>query len=196
MIDEQELSHSLAGLLEATHTQRPTQPLLDQLRRVVAAADDVLGVDGVGVLLLDDRDAVRSVASSGPRGRALEMAQQELGVGPGVDTVRHGRTVVVTDLARGAYAALAERLFETPVRAVVSAPIRVRDRVVGNLNVLRAEPGEWSAGQVRAAEAFAELIGVLLRMSSAGGPPAASALVGSDDAARLPFPGRAEGSNP
>src|SRR5689334_8403785 len=115
------------------------------LTAVIGAAEEILGADCVGVLLIDEDDRLRSVASSGPAAAALERAQQDLGVGPGIDTIRRSETVAVNDLlADGYYGLPAHVVSELGVRAVVSAPLWVNGAVAGNLNVMRFAAHEWS----------------------------------------------------
>lgn len=54
------------------------------------------------------------------------------------------------------------------MRAVVSAAVRARGDVVGNLNAICREPRSWSGAQVRAVEAYASPVGVLLRLGVRG----------------------------
>jgi GAF domain-containing protein len=140
-----------------------------QLAQVVAAANDILDVDGVGVLLLDESGRLRAVAASGPAAAAAEVAQQHLGAGPGIDAVIARRTVVSNDLcADDRYAALPEVLGDGVVRGMISAPIRVATQVVGNLNAVARTPRPWSGAEVRAVEAFAAVISTILELSATG----------------------------
>ncbi len=141
---------------------------MPRLRQVVTAASDLLAADGVGVLLLDDDNAVRTVAATDLAAEALEQAQQQLSVGPGIDAMRSQRTVAVADLAtHDAYRSVWQRLASDGVRAVLSAPIWVSGEVVGNLNAVRAAPHTWSDAQISGSEAFAGVIGRLLELSAA-----------------------------
>ena len=140
--------------------------IVNGLSAVIGAAEQILGVDCVGVLLIDEDGHLRSVASTGPAAAALERAQQQLGVGPGVDTVRTSETVAVNDLlADRYYALLAREVGELGVRAVVSAPVWVNGAVAGNLNVMRFGTYEWSTDEISAAEAYADVIASLLQVS-------------------------------
>jgi GAF domain-containing protein len=140
-----------------------------RLANVVRAADELLDVDGVGVLLLDEHDVLRSVAATGPAAAQLEAVQLDLGVGPGLDVMAGTGTLAIDDLPRHpGYGALAQRLGGSGVCAVVSVPIRVQDELVGNLNVVKGAPRRWSAAEISAVEAFARVIAVVLEASSAG----------------------------
>jgi GAF domain-containing protein len=108
----------------------------------------------------------------------LERGQQLLGIGPAIDTHRTGRSVTVDDLTRNTdYAPLSHLLHGSPdepaalpggagVRAVLSAPITIRGEVIGTLNGIRARPTPWTAQDIRAAQAYAGILGVLLRLGA------------------------------
>lgn len=68
------------------------------------------------------------------------------------------------DLDEGPSAPAGERV--PAVRAVLSVPVRVREQVVGTLNALRAQTTRWTTTDVRAVEAYAGIVGVLLRLGS------------------------------
>jgi GAF domain-containing protein len=174
-VDEQALAHSIDTLSGALHAVDgpPVLSLVGHLAEVVAAAIDLLGVDAVGVLLLDEAGTLRAVASSHATAEALELAQQRLGIGPGHDTLARNDSVLVSDLtAVPAYAPLLAELEllgevgSLAVRAVLSAPIRIDAEVVGNLNLMRLDVHHWSAAETRAAEAYAEVVGRLLQMGA------------------------------
>ena len=158
--DEQAIAHPPWGL--AGPVGGPAQMLAHQLGTVVSAAAGLLGVDCVGVLLLDESDRVRTVAFTGPAAEALETAQERLQVGPGIDVQSLRRVVAVPDLAENpSYRLLWRQVAEAGVRGVLSAPVWVGHQVVGNLNAVTARVHEWSDAEQRAGEAYASLVGQL-----------------------------------
>jgi GAF domain-containing protein len=160
----------LAGL--DTVSDGSLAPVSGALRTVIDVSEQVLGADCVGVLLMDEQDRLRAVASSGPVAAALEQAQQQLGVGPGVDTIRTAATVVVADLlAHDSYRALTDQVGDLGVRAIVSAPIWVNGAVAGNLNVMRYGVHDWTAADVAAAETYADVVATLLQLTTGAGRP-------------------------
>ncbi|MEV4349967.1 GAF domain-containing protein [Actinoplanes sp. NPDC049596] len=167
-VDQRALATSLETL-GAAGLDGDRRPLAERLDEVMTAARDMIHVDGVGLMLLDDAGALRLAGASTPAGMALERAQLRLNCGPGIDCVRENETVAVADLAAADdYAPVWADLErgEEPVRAVLSVPVQVAGSVVGTLNVLRTEPQAWDFDSVRAAEAYAELISVLLRLGA------------------------------
>jgi hypothetical protein len=177
-VDAGALASSLQKLLSTLDVSptAPRQELGQRLGEVLSAASEVLGVASVGLMLLDDADALRVVGVSDPVVAALETAQQRLGVGPAIDSLRTGRTVAVDDLAESRPHRELWRWLQdgapTPdagvARGVLSAVVRVRGEVVGTLNAVQTDPQRWSPEQARAVQAYADIIGVLLRLGRAG----------------------------
>jgi GAF domain-containing protein len=175
-VDEAAFTASLITLLARVDLPPSTdqQQLLGRLDEVLRATTLVLGVDSVGLMLLDDSDALRVVGTTDDAAAALEVAQLELRIGPAIDCLRTGRCVSVDDLATGAdYPAVWNWLTSHPrppasdVRSVLSVPVPVRGETVGTLNALHHAPQSWDTAQVRAVEAYAGLIGILLRLGAA-----------------------------
>jgi len=165
-VDDGALGRSLCDLSDRLDIDAPVEPLGLRLAAVVSAATELLHVDSVGLVLLDDVDRVRSVASTGRAAEVLEKAQERITVGPGIDALT-GEMVAVADLAAvPRYGALWREVAGQGVRAVLSAPIRVGEDVVGNLNALVRSPHTWSAAQRRSAEAFAGIVGELLGLAA------------------------------
>jgi GAF domain-containing protein len=158
---ERAMAHPLWGLKGSV--DGPAQVLAHQLDTVVSAAAELLGVDCVGVLLLDESDRVRAVAFTGPAAEALETAQERLQLGPGVDVQSLRRVVAVPDLAENpSYRPLWREVAEAGVRGVLSAPVWVGHQVVGNLNAVTARAHDWTDAERRAGEACASLVAQLL----------------------------------
>jgi GAF domain-containing protein len=161
-IDEQALARSLRELTGSA-TGGAMHTLSHQLGVVVGAAAELLGVDCVGVLLLDEADRVRTVAVTGRAAAALESAQERLQIGPGVDVQGFRQVVSVPDLAEHPrYRALWHEVADSGVRGVMSVPVWVRQEVVGNLNAVTEQVHAWSDAERRAGEAYAALVGQLL----------------------------------
>ena len=167
-LDDDVLARSLRELGDRLDGTR-IEPLGSRLGTVVAAVADLLGVESVGLLLLDDADRIRSVASTGPAAQVLELAHEKVVVGPGVDAL-NGEMMAVTDLAaEPRYAVLWREVSGHGVRAVLAAPIRLGELVVGNLNAVLPEPHAWTSTERRSAAAFAGIVGELLGLAARAG---------------------------
>ena len=164
--------NELAGLQPLLAIASRTEPLADgelitRIEQVLTAAVQVLGVDSVGLMLLDDQDRARRVGTTDEVSALLETGQIESGEGPGIDSLRTGETVATEDLSEpGRYPQLWRRLAGSGVRAVLSSPIRLDHAVIGNLNATLGRRHNWTAAQRRANQAYADVIGLALRASA------------------------------
>jgi GAF domain-containing protein len=168
-LDDVAFERALGPLLELVgrSTRVSHTDLLARLEEVVDAATVVLRVHSVGLILLDEDDRLRVAAATDDSAAALEAAQARHGVGPGIDCMRSGTNIAVADLwAADGYASLRPELGGTAMRAVLSSPIRVDGSVAGNFNALHPEPHEWTAAQIRANAAYADVVGLALRSSA------------------------------
>jgi hypothetical protein len=165
-VDARAFADSMQTMLETFN--RPglvsEEFLADQLGGVVEASVVVLGVDSVGLMVVDASNRPRVVGVVDDLARALERAQVELGLGPGIDTLNADRTVAVADLSDAPrYARLWAHVETSGVRAILSSPVRVGSVAVGNLNSMVRRPHAWTAQEIRANDAYASIVGVLLR---------------------------------
>ena len=155
----------MAGLTPARSLGAQAPP--DGLAKLAREAEQVLAVRCVGVLLLDDFGHLRAAAASGPLATALELAQIDTGVGPGIDTMNDRGAVTCNDLAEvERYRPLADQVAHSGVRAVLSAPIWIDGQLAGNLNALLDRAHPWTAAEASAAQAFADVVGALLTTNS------------------------------
>ena len=169
-VDLVAVQHSVEALMAGIGPAGPgfsVRPLSAGLAELISAATQILGVDRIGVMLLDEHDHLRSVAGSDSPAAAIEDLQERTGIGPGVDTVRNGETVTVADLLDDErYPQLAELLETSTVRAVVSAPIRANGVIAGNFNAVRSLPHGWLLAEIAAIEKYAQVVGALLALNA------------------------------
>jgi GAF domain-containing protein len=163
----QPVSEGLEALSTSSAVPEPDESAsVQRLGVVVASAVELLGVDAIGVMLLDEDDVLRSVGSTDQSAAILEEVQAELDSGRGVDCTRRGESVAVFDLADDpAYADLWARVQHTGIRAVLSAAVRVRGIVVGNLNAVMHQPHHWTPEEILACEAYAKVVAVTLDLA-------------------------------
>ena len=131
----------------------------------------LLAAQAAGILLLDARGRLRTVASSNEESGWAELLQLQTDEGPCIDSIHSGEPVTVTDLdaatARwpGFAAALGERT--TPdgqrFRSVHALPLRLRGQAVGALNLFHTRPGPLPEADLHLGQALADIatIGIL-----------------------------------
>src|SRR3954451_22413593 len=115
-IDSGALQTALDKLAEVA----PEHDLEASLQGVADAVVGLFSVTGTGLMFIDDSDALRYVVSSDEAGRVLEVAQEERGVGPGVDCLVLDTPIATGDIAADArWPGLADRVVPAGVRAVL-----------------------------------------------------------------------------
>ena len=139
--------------------------VVDFLHQVSIRCAQVLGVSAAGVLLADQRGALRVVAASTEQTRLLELLQLHTDQGPCPECFHTGRPVAVADLSAATsrwprFAAAARHAGFVSVHAL---PMRLRADVIGALNLFGAVPGALDEDTVRLGQALADVatIGLL-----------------------------------
>jgi transcriptional regulator with GAF, ATPase, and Fis domain len=139
--------------------------VVDFLSQVTVRCADVLGVSAAGVLLTDQRGALRVVAASSEESRLLELLQIQIDEGPCPECFHTGRTIVVADLSAeiGRWPRFAAEAVRRGFVAVHALPMRLRAEVIGALNLFSTRPGLLDDETIRFAQALADVatIGLL-----------------------------------
>jgi GAF domain-containing protein len=161
LMDGQLLSETF---VELTDTMVADFDVIDFLQVLTDRSAQLLDVSAAGLLLADQRGELRVVAASSEAARLLEQLQVQLGQGPCLDCFRSGRAVTATDLGTdGRWPQFAEAAAEAGLGAVQALPMRLREQVIGALNLFRAAPGDFDPVNVRVGQALADVatIGLL-----------------------------------
>ncbi|MGW6413005.1 ANTAR domain-containing protein [Streptomyces vinaceus] len=122
---------------------------------VIAAATEILGVDGLAVSLLAEGDAIELMWCTDEDTRRFEDLQFTLGEGPGPDTVRSGVMVWAPDLTCVRPDHWPAMALEAEFRAVFCFPMGVGAIRVGVLTALRRTPGSLTSSETDDALALA-----------------------------------------
>ena len=127
--------------VELTDTMVDDFDIIDFLHVLTSRSVELLDVSAAGLLLADPRGELRVVAASSEAARLLELFQLQSDQGPCLDCFRSGQPVAATDLSADQrwprFAAAAGQAGFTAVQAL---PMRLRDQVIGALNLFRAPP--------------------------------------------------------
>ena len=125
----------------------------------------LLGASAAGVMLADPRGELRVAAASSEEAGLLELFQLQNDQGPCLECFRTGRAVTATDLAGPAprWPRFAEAAVRSGFATVEALPMRLRDQVIGALNLFRAAPGGLDPADLRIGQALADVatIGLL-----------------------------------
>jgi hypothetical protein len=84
--------------IELTDTMVADFDVIEFLQVLTDRSAELLDVSAAGLLLADQRGALRVVAASSEVARLIELLQLQLNQGPSLDCFRSGRAITATDL--------------------------------------------------------------------------------------------------
>jgi transcriptional regulator with GAF, ATPase, and Fis domain len=141
--------------------------LMEFLHMLTERCVELLEVDAAGLLLPDARGTLQLVAASTEQARVVELFQIQNDEGPCLDAYRTGEPVSIPDIT-GSQATERWPMFTAAARdmgfaAVHAIPMRLRDQVIGTLNLFGSAAGDLDPAVARAARALVDVatIGIL-----------------------------------
>jgi transcriptional regulator with GAF, ATPase, and Fis domain len=150
--------------VELTDTMVAGFDVIDFLHVLTDRSVQLLDVSAAGLLLADPRGELRVVAASSQAARLLELFQLQNDQGPCLDCYRACQPVAAADLAAEAarWPRFAAAARQAGFAAVQALPMRLRDQVIGALNLFRAAPGAFDPAEVRVGQALADVATISL----------------------------------
>lgn len=138
--------------------------LIDFLRLLTDRCVGMLGASAAGVLLADQNGELRVMAASDEQVRLLELFQLQNDEGPCLECFRTGTPVTVPDLhtEAGRWPRFVSQAQLHGFGAVQALPMRLRDEVVGALNLFRAAPGPFDPISTSVAQGLADVATISL----------------------------------
>lgn len=133
--------------------------VVEFLSRLTERCVEVLGVSAAGVLLVAPEGHLRVVASSSEAMRVVELFELQSDEGPCLDCYRSGEAVINEDLATvdGRWPRLAPVALAAGFRSVHALPMRLRQAIIGALNLFGSEVGTLAADDALAGQALADV---------------------------------------
>jgi GAF domain-containing protein len=133
--------------------------LIDFLHTLTTHVVEVTGAAEAGVLLLDGLQGLSQVAASSEDTELLELLQIQHAEGPCVEAVRNREPVLVPDISStfDRWPLFAPRAFDAGFQSVHAFPMRLRDQMIGSLNVFGRVPAGLAPGDVPVLQALADL---------------------------------------
>jgi GAF domain-containing protein len=141
--------------------------LMEFLQTLTDRCVELLEVDAAGLLLADSGGALRLVAASTEQARVVELFQIQNDEGPCLDCYHSGQAVIISDIRSDTAAArwprFAAATQEMGYAGVHAIPMRLRDQVIGTLNLFKIVPDGLDPAVVVAATALVDVatIGIL-----------------------------------
>ena len=134
--------------------------LLDFLHMLTERATSLVGAAATGLMLADERGRLEFMASSNETARMIELFQLQNDQGPCLEAFRSGNPVINVDLASaaGRWPRFAPRAVRAGFRSVHAFPLRLRDQVIGALNVFGdTAGGDFEPADVPIMQALADV---------------------------------------
>jgi len=139
--------------------------LVEFLQKVTWHTSELVNAPAAGLLLADARGRLQLMAASNERAQMLELFQVQAHEGPCHDCFHQGVPVVNADLRAAAHRwpEFAPRAVAAGYRSVHAFPMRLRQQVIGALNLFGTDIGEMSPTDVSIIQALADVatIGLL-----------------------------------
>ncbi|MFD4561222.1 ANTAR domain-containing protein [Streptomyces sp. NPDC058469] len=138
--------------------------LIDFLRLLTDRCVGMLDASAAGVLLADRDGKLRVMAASDERVRLLELFQLQNDEGPCLECFHTGTQVAVPDLTREVdrWPHFVTAAHRSGFGAVQALPMRLRDEVVGALNLFHTTPGPFDPAGTLIAQALADVATISL----------------------------------
>ncbi|WP_194892421.1 GAF and ANTAR domain-containing protein [Catenulispora pinisilvae] len=133
--------------------------VIDLLHLLAERCVQLLDVDAAGIMLIDQRGNLHAAAASAENARLLELFELQTDAGPCVDCCRTGAPVVNADLTTNAagWPRFAEAAQASGFVAVHALPLRLRESVIGALNLFAADSRILTDDDVRVGQALADV---------------------------------------
>jgi GAF domain-containing protein len=135
----------------------------DAISEVVHTTHTMFGVDGAGLMLVDDDQHLRKVAASDDRFGHLEDLQIRHQEGPCIDAFDTRELISAEDLAsEQRWPRFSEAAVARHVRAVLASPLPYNQAAVGVVAVLSEQRRPWSPEAELALLAFTDLAALFI----------------------------------
>jgi GAF domain-containing protein len=141
--------------------------LIEFLQTLTERCVELLEVDAAGLLLAGADGTLQLVAASTEQARVAELFQIQNDEGPCLDSYRTGQPVVISDVrseqAAARWPRFAPAAREMGFAGVHAIPMRLRDQVIGTMNLFSSVPGGLDPAVARAARTLVDVatIGIL-----------------------------------
>jgi hypothetical protein len=151
--------------VELADTMVSGYDIVDLLYLLVSRCAETFGAADAGILLPDAQGSLEVVASTSERSQLISLLQLDAEQGPCLDAYHSGQPVTVGDFAaiHERWPRFADAVGELGYQWMHAIPLRLREEVIGSLNLFGDTPDALSAEDALAARGLADIatIGIL-----------------------------------
>jgi GAF domain-containing protein len=159
---EIQLLHTFAALAD---TLVADYDLVDLLQLLVDRCQSLLEVSAAGILISGVHGDLELIVSTSEASRLVEVMQISAEAGPCIDCFRTGRPIALDDIrdAPNEWSQFRDSAIDMGFLSIQAVPMRLRDRTIGTLNLLRSTVGPMPDNDLIAAQALADVatIGII-----------------------------------
>jgi GAF domain-containing protein len=143
--------------------------LIDFLHNLADHAVTVSGASSAGLLLADQNEILHFMSASTESARYLELFQLQHAEGPCLDCFRTREPVITTDLSGEAHRwpDFSPRAIAAGIHSVHAFPMRLRDRVIGAMNVFGEHPLPLGPSDIKVVQAMADVATIAILQARA-----------------------------
>jgi transcriptional regulator with GAF, ATPase, and Fis domain len=135
----------------------------DLLHTLATRCVELFDLDAAALMLTDQGGNLRVVASSIEQARILELLELQNQEGPCLDCFRSGEPVAEGDLASSdRWPGFSAEALAADFHSVLALPMRLRDDVIGAMNLFRLPAGRLDDADVDACQALADVATISL----------------------------------
>ncbi len=138
--------------------------VLDFLHTLTERCVELLDADAVGLMLADQRGNLQVLASSTEEARMLELFELQHDQGPCLDCYRSGQPIsnIDPDEAERRWPAFGAAVRAAGFASVHAIPLRLREEVIGALNLFLVRAGPLAAEDLALGQALADIATISL----------------------------------
>jgi transcriptional regulator with GAF, ATPase, and Fis domain len=137
--------------------------VIEVLTGLTSRTVELLSASAAGILLADENNQLRVMAASTEQIHLLELFQLQNDEGPCLDSFRSGQVVAQDDLAaRSPWPRFARLSISAGYPSVCAIPMRLKERVLGCLNLFMSTPVALPPTDVALAQALADVASIAI----------------------------------
>lgn len=139
--------------------------IFDLFYHLVESLPELVDVAGAGLLLGDPQGELHLMAVTGEKVRTLELLQIQRSEGPCFDAFATGEIVVAPfdgSAATNRWPTIAAAARQEGFGSIVAVPMRLRDNLLGSLNLFRIDHGDLKPDEIAAARGLADIASIAI----------------------------------